>query len=449
MVWRIDNPTSISPMPAIPAAGTEAFFTGGNPGAGQASTIVDAWWANMVQEEIRNVVVAAGIAPNKHDNTQLSQAIQAITGGNIYLPLAGGTMTGVIDFGAGFPTTMPDPDPDITGARLDLHAAGTGDPDWCIGIEPNGMWFGAATPGGHFSFYGGTTINARVPPNGNPTQPYDLMTLGYWHSVVRPPLTGNTNFYINHSTGSDTTGDGSAGNPWQTLQYAYNWIQANVNFAGWQVTINMADGTYTGGLVAAGSFIGANNAGSLVILGNSADPTAVVIHTTGADCVDVSAGGSIELKHLTIISAASGGAGGDGVTASYAGELFLYDMNFGNCSQNQIYAAAGGSVIIMSSYQITGGSVTHAQAAQQGYIEMSSNPDRPVHVTLTGNPNFSGAFVMAGDGGIYAANNTFAGSATGPRYDAHLNGVIFTGNKGANYFPGSVAGGVSTGGQYG
>ena len=103
----------------------------------------------------------------------------------------------------------------------------------------------------------------------------------------------------------------------------------------------------------------------------------------------------------------------------------------------------------MSSYQITGGSVTHAQAAQQGYIEMSSNPDRPVHVTLTGNPNFSGAFVMAGDGGIYAANNTFAGSATGPRYDAHLNGVILTNNKGVNYFPGSVAGSTSTGGQYG
>ena len=180
------------------------------------------------------------------------------------------------------------------------------------------------------------------------------MTLGYWHSVVRPPLTANGNFYIDAALGSDTTGDGSSGNPWATLQYAYNWIQANVNFAGYQCNIHMADGIYTGGLVAAGSFIGANNAGSLLILGNSSDPAAVVIHTTGADCVDVSAGGSISLKHLTVVSTTSGGAGGDGVTASYAGELFLYDMNFGACSGNQMYAAGGGSVIVMTGYQITG-----------------------------------------------------------------------------------------------
>ena len=57
---------------------------------------------------------------------------------------------------------------------------------------------------------------------------------------------------------------------------------------------------------------------------------------------------------------------------------------------------------------------------------------------------------MAGGGSLYAANNSFSGTtSTGPRYDAHLNGVVFTGNKGANYFPGSVAGSISTGGQYG
>jgi hypothetical protein len=199
---------------------------------------------------------------------------------------------------------------------------------------------------------------------------------------------------------------------------------SNVNFAGYQCNIHMADGIYTGGLAAAGSFIGANNADSPLILGNSSDPTAVVIHTTGADCVDVSAGGSISLKHLTIVSTTSGGAGGDGVTASYAGEPFLYDMNFSACSGNQLYAAGGGSVIVMTGYQITGGAQVHAQAAQQGYIEMSSNPARHVAVALVGNPNFSAGFVLAGDGGLHATNNVFTGTATGPRYDAHLNGVI-------------------------
>jgi hypothetical protein len=82
---------------------------------------------------------------------------------------------------------------------------------------------------------------------------------GDWHLS---PCTANGNFYIDAALGSDTTGDGSSGNPWTTLQYAYNWLQANVNFAGYQCYIHMADGIYTGGLVVAGSFIGANNAGS-------------------------------------------------------------------------------------------------------------------------------------------------------------------------------------------
>ena len=446
MVWRIDAGGTVPTLPTIPAAGTEAFYSGGNQATGTPATIVPAWWMNMVQEEIRNVVVAAGISPNKNDNSQLLAAISGITGGNIYLPLAGGTMTGVIAFNL----PVGPPDPVTSGELLSLRGGGAGNPDYAIGINTNEFWFGTPDPTNHFTFYGGMQINARIPPNGSPpVQPYDLMTLGYWHSVVRPPLTANGNFYIDAALGSDTTGDGSSGNPWATLQYAYNWIQANVNFAGYQCNIHMADGIYTGGLVAAGSFIGANNAGSLLILGNSSDPTAVVIHTTGADCVDVSAGGSISLKHLTVVSITSGGAGGDGVTASYAGELFLYDMNFGACSGNQMYAAGGGSVIVMTGYQITGGAQVHAQAAEQGYIEMSSSPARHINVQLIGNPNFSAAFVMAGDGGIYAANNTFAGSATGPRYDAHLNGVILTNNKGVNYFPGSVAGSTSTGGQYG
>jgi hypothetical protein len=446
MVWRIDAGGTVPTLPTIPAAGTEAFYSGGNQATGTPATIVPAWWMNMVQEEIRNVVVAAGISPNKNDNAQLLAAISGITGGNIYLPLAGGTMTGVIAFSL----PVGPPDPMTSGELLSLRGGGAGNPDYAIGINTNEFWFGTPLPTNHFTFYGGMQINARIPPNGSPpVQPYDLMTLGYWHSVVRPPLTANGNFYIDAALGSDTTGDGSSGNPWTTLQYAYNWIQANVNFAGYQCNIHMADGIYTGGLVAAGSFIGANNAGSLLILGNSSDPTAVVIHTTGADCVDVSAGGSISLKHLTVVSTTSGGAGGDGVTASYTGELFLYDMNFGACSGNQMYAAGGGSVIVMTDYQITGGAQVHAQAAQQGYIEMSSTPARHIAIALVGNPNFSAGFVMAGDGGIYASNNVFTGSATGPRYDAHLNGVIFTNGKGANYFPGSVAGGVSTGGQYG
>lgn len=75
-MYRIDNSTSVTTAPDIPAAGSEKFWTNGDPGAGVAATKLDSWWFNMIQEEIRQAVVDAGLIPNKSDNTQLSQAIQ-------------------------------------------------------------------------------------------------------------------------------------------------------------------------------------------------------------------------------------------------------------------------------------------------------------------------------------------------------------------------------------
>ena len=48
-----------------------------NEGSGQFPTIVDAAWLNAIQEEIVSVLTAAGIAPVKGTNTQLSSAITA------------------------------------------------------------------------------------------------------------------------------------------------------------------------------------------------------------------------------------------------------------------------------------------------------------------------------------------------------------------------------------
>jgi hypothetical protein len=54
---------------------------------------------------------------------------------------------------------------------------------------------------------------------------------------------------------------------------------------------------------------------------------------------------------------------------------------------------------------------------------------------------------LASASGIDASATTYSGSATGTRYLAVLSAWIYT-NGGANFFPGSVAGSVSSGGQY-
>ena len=444
MVWRIDNDSTVPTLPAIPAPATEAFYSDGDELTGVPATVVDAWWLNMIQEEIRNVVIAAGIQPNKYDNSQLLAAISAIQGGNIWLPLAGGTMTGKIFFE--MPDGIPEPDPDVSGMRLSLwNPSDSALCDYAIGIAGSSLWFGIPGPTENFAFYAGTSIMARIPPNAQPVEPYDLITLAYLNANSRQVLSANTDYYVAPpaSGGSDTTGDGSAANPWATVAYAIATILATVDFAGFTVSIEVQAGTYTETILVAGAMMGTTGPGQLIINGDSADNTAVMFFVTGNDCIDVQAGASIWIKNITLQSIASGGEGGDALGASYGGELLMSGCNFATCSGNHMYATAGGSIIIMGNYDISGGAQCHAQAATEGYIEMSSYPDRHVAAGISGNPNFSAAFVMAGAGSLSAANNDFSsGSTTGPRYDAHLNGVIFTNNHGASYFPGSVAGSV-------
>lgn len=95
---RIDNSTAVAALPAPLPVGTPGFFTRGNDPTGVAATRVDDNWLNTVQEEIANVVLAAGLQLSKVSNTQLYEAIQAIAYGanpdlSAYLPLSGGTLS--------------------------------------------------------------------------------------------------------------------------------------------------------------------------------------------------------------------------------------------------------------------------------------------------------------------------------------------------------------------
>ncbi|MBE5984276.1 MAG: hypothetical protein E7248_13370 [Paenibacillaceae bacterium] len=56
------------------------------------------------------------------------------------------------------------------------------------------------------------------------------------------PLTQDTNIYVS-TTGSDTAGDGTSGNPFKTIQHAIDIVPNDLG--GYEVIINVADGTYT------------------------------------------------------------------------------------------------------------------------------------------------------------------------------------------------------------
>lgn len=77
---RIDHPTAVAERPAPAAPGTPGYFDGGDPQTARDATWVTPDWANDVQENICQVVEAAGIALAKGDVTQLLKAIQYFSG---------------------------------------------------------------------------------------------------------------------------------------------------------------------------------------------------------------------------------------------------------------------------------------------------------------------------------------------------------------------------------
>ncbi|GBQ53595.1 hypothetical protein ACM0P6_04970 [Komagataeibacter sucrofermentans] len=79
MVYQIDDTTAVASQPALPtdSIGTPGFFTGGSTSGG-APTRVRYWWLNMVQQELLNIALAAGLTADKTDNTQCITAIKAL-----------------------------------------------------------------------------------------------------------------------------------------------------------------------------------------------------------------------------------------------------------------------------------------------------------------------------------------------------------------------------------
>ncbi len=83
-MYRIDDATAAASLPAPEAAGTEGYFTEGNPATGTPATKVRGSWLNMLQEELCAILAAAGIARSKTTYNQVNSALQ-----KMYSPVIG------------------------------------------------------------------------------------------------------------------------------------------------------------------------------------------------------------------------------------------------------------------------------------------------------------------------------------------------------------------------
>jgi hypothetical protein len=77
-MFRIDDPSAATALPVPEAPGTEGYFIEGDPVAGTPATLVRGSFLNMIQEELRAIVVAGGLVPSKTTYNQVLAAIRAL-----------------------------------------------------------------------------------------------------------------------------------------------------------------------------------------------------------------------------------------------------------------------------------------------------------------------------------------------------------------------------------
>ena len=250
----------------------------------------------------------------------------------------------------------------------------------------------------------------------------------------RIKLSTNTSYYV-ATTGNDFNA-GTSGSPWLTIQHAINYLQTNVDLAGLTATINVADGTYTGGASVIAPFTGG---GLVQLVGNVTTPGNCIISTTSAPGILVE-NSALTVSGFKLQTTTSGNC----LQAGLGGLIFINGaMNFAGCAGIHLLAQETGYINITSNYTVSGSANNHWYG-ETGRLNCVSQT-----VTLTGTPAFSSAFALVADCGVIVCNaDTFTGSATGVRYIATSNGVINTGAGGSTYLPGNSGGSTSAGGQY-
>jgi hypothetical protein len=250
---------------------------------------------------------------------------------------------------------------------------------------------------------------------------------------IREVLTANRTYYVRTDGNNGNSGlANTSGGAFQTLQRAYDVIIQTLDLGGWNVTVQIADGTYGGGLAVTQPWSGG---GAVTLQGNSGTPANVVISTTGADCFSTTGvlPGVLTIKDIKLQTATSG----SGINHQAIGVLQFSGINFGACATVHMFASvSGANVICTGDYTITGNTFAHVVASQSAAIKIQSKT-----VTLSGTPAFGLAFAYANPTGtLMLDGNVYSGSATGVRYNASNGGTIYTGGAGTTYLPGGTAG---------
>ncbi len=252
----------------------------------------------------------------------------------------------------------------------------------------------------------------------------------------RELLAASRTYYV-RGDGSDAN-DGlsdTSGGAFLTIQKAVD-TAAGLDLSVHDVAIQVAAGTYTAPVVLK-SLVGA---GLVTLRGDVSTPANVTLSVTGAPAILCDGiAGRWKVEGFKLVTATSGSA----IQVSNAARLLIGAMDFGACAANHCFVTNGGALVAQAAYTISGNAGRHWNALQ-GTVDVAQ-----LTITLTGTPAFASEFLLATRLSYCRVNEiAFSGSASGKRYTASANAVVFTGGGGATYLPGNASGTTETGAQY-
>ena len=295
----------------------------------------------------------------------------------------------------------------------------------------------------------GNSVGTGISSITNATSGYALLSTGaasaptFQALPVRELLTASRTYYVRTDGSNSNTGlVDSAGGAFLTWQKAFD-VAATLDFNSQQVTVQHGVEAGVKTFTVSNSINSMTGNGSLLVKGSGTTGN-TVFNVTGADCFILNnTRCTVNFDQMTLLGGASGlvnvvsdstitlGSSARFGTAAALAHIYIHDFK-------------AGGLILGANYQIIGNSAGYHIFINGGFVFHES-----CAITITGTPNFPGAFIAAiANGGVQCTNFSATGSATGSRFAVATNSVINTFGQGLNIFPGNIAGGTASGGIY-
>lgn len=265
-------------------------------------------------------------------------------------------------------------------------------------------------------------------------------------------LTAGITLFVS-PTGNDANDGLDIGSPVQTL-FQVSVLMAQAQFDAYaasspQVAIQLADGTYTGGLHLPGTLVGGAGNAQVSIRGNASTPANVIVQGDGAGAppfafFDYAV---VELKNMKLQdTAASLLTCETGAICRLEGGIIFGQTGSG---QAHMFVRDNGAIIADVGYTISA-----AAAANNGYhifaIDRANVKIQSATVTFSASVTFNTTILAQRCANVNAGAVTWtlgAFTVTGKRFGADDLSMISVFGAGVNAVPGSIAGTTSNGGQ--